>query len=68
LASDDEVLRRIEQEALHGAGIGYVDAQLIAATRLTPDTALWTSNKRLSTVTTRLGLGFIPAPHLGSRR
>jgi predicted nucleic acid-binding protein len=67
MASDDEVLRLIEQESLHGAGIGYVDAQLIAATRLTPDTALWTRDERLSTVTTRLGLGFSPAPHPGSR-
>ena len=59
---------RQAEEALYGAGIGYVDAQLIAATRLTPDTALWTRDKRLSAVTARLGLGFQPAPHRESRR
>ncbi|NNM96694.1 MAG: type II toxin-antitoxin system VapC family toxin [Candidatus Dormibacteraeota bacterium] len=56
LADNDEVLRLIDQEGLSGAGIGYVDAQLLAATRLTPDTKLWTRDKRLSTVTARLGL------------
>lgn len=68
LATDSEVLSLIEQEALYGAGIGYVDAQLIAATRLTPDTALWTRDKRLSAVTARLGLSFQPTPHRESRR
>ncbi|MEO6142450.1 MAG: PIN domain-containing protein [Dermatophilaceae bacterium] len=58
LAGDDEVLRLIELEALSGAGIGYVDAQLLASTRLTPDAALWTKDKRLLAVTARLGLDF----------
>ena len=62
LAGDDEVLRPIEQEGLHGAGIGYVDAQLVAATMLTPDAALWTRGRRLSAVTARLGLGHQPTP------
>lgn len=63
VAENDEVLRLIEQTVLYGAGIGYVDAQLLAATRLTPDTTLWTRDKRLSTVTARLGLSFQPTPH-----
>ena len=58
LAGDDEVLTLIEQEALYGAGIGYVHAHLLAATRLTPDTTLWTRDKRLSAVAARLGLAF----------
>ena len=68
LAGDDEVLRLIEQQGLSGAVIGYVDAQLIAATRLTPDTALWTRDKSLSVVTARLGLAFQPTPHPESQR
>lgn len=60
LATDDEVLGLIGQEALYGAGIGYVDAALLAATRLTRDAALWTRDKRLSSVAARLGLGFQP--------
>jgi len=58
LASDDEVMGLIEQEGLAGAGIGYVDAQVLAATRLTADATLWTRDKRLSEVTARLGLAF----------
>ena len=61
LADGDEVLRFINQEALHGAGIGYVDAQLLTATRLTPGTLLWTRDQRLATVAARLGLDHWPA-------
>ena len=62
VADDDEVLQLIEHEPLHGAGIGYVDAQLLASTKLTPDARLWTSDKRLATVTACAGLGFQPNP------
>lgn len=66
LADNNEVLRLISQETLYGAGIGYVDAQVLAATRLTPDTRLWTRDKRLATITKRLGLDFQPSRHPGS--
>jgi len=58
VASAEEVLEFIAQEALYRSGIGYVDAQLLAATRLTPDALLWTTESRLSTVAARLGVGF----------
>jgi predicted nucleic acid-binding protein len=60
VAGDDEVMVLIEQEGLAGAGIGYVDAHLLAATRLTADATLWTTDTRLSEVTARLGLAFQP--------
>jgi hypothetical protein len=60
LAGDDEVMGLIVRERLPGTGIGYVDAQLLAATRLTADTRLWTKDKRLASVAARLGLGHIP--------
>jgi predicted nucleic acid-binding protein len=60
VATDDEVLRVIDGEVLHGAGIGYVDAQLLAASRLTPDARLWTGDRRLSSVAVRLGVAFHP--------
>ncbi len=56
IATDEEVLRMIDDEALHGAGIGYVDAQLLASSRLTTDARLWTADRRLSRVAARLGL------------
>ena len=61
LATDSEMLTLIQKESLSGTGIGYVDAQLLAATRLTSDARLWTRDKRLSVVTDRLELGFRPA-------
>lgn len=58
VAHDNEVLLLIEQERLYGAGIGYVDAQLLAATKLTPEALLWSRDKRLRAFAERLGLGF----------
>jgi predicted nucleic acid-binding protein len=54
--SDDEVLGFIDQHALFGLGIGYVDAHLLVAARLTPHASLWTRDKRLHEVAERLGL------------
>lgn len=62
VAEHDEVLSLIEQAVLYGVGIGYIDAQLLAATRLTPDATLWTKDKRLAALTARLDLGFQPTP------
>ena len=56
VADEDEVLRLVDREGLYGTGIGYVDAQLLAATRLTPDARLWTRDRRLATVTAQLEL------------
>ena len=67
VAEHDEVLLLIEQQALSGAGIGYVDAQLLAASRLTPDTKLWTTDKRLANIAARLGLEHQPAEHAQGR-
>ncbi|MGH3589027.1 MAG: type II toxin-antitoxin system VapC family toxin [Pseudonocardia sp.] len=60
VATDDEVLILIQRETLYGTGIGYVDAQLLAAARLTPDALLWTRDKGLSRAAARLGLAFKP--------
>jgi predicted nucleic acid-binding protein len=56
LADDAEVMHLIEDEKLHGTGIGYIDAQLLAATLLTPNARLWTTDKRLHALSTRLGI------------
>ena len=56
LANDNEVLLFIEREKLFGAGIGYVDAHLLAATKLTPGTLLWTRDRRLREASARLAL------------
>ena len=56
VASADEVLGFIGANALHGVGIGYVDAHLLASVRLTPGAALWTLDKRLAVAATRLSV------------
>lgn len=56
VATPAEILIFVERHRLQGLGIGYVDAQLLAATRLTPDTRLWTDDKRLAAAGSRLGL------------
>lgn len=55
-ASDAEVLHLIQGERLFGIGIGYVDAHLLAATRLTQGASLWTRDQRLSAAAERLSL------------
>jgi predicted nucleic acid-binding protein len=55
-ATDSEVLHFIDEHVLFGAGIGYVDAHLLAATRLTTGAALWTRDKPLLSAANRLGL------------
>lgn len=59
-ANEGEVLHFIEQHRLFGQGIGYVDAHLLAAIRLTPGTELWTLDARLHAVAERLDLAMRP--------
>jgi hypothetical protein len=56
VADHDEVLMLVEQHQLFGTGIGYVDAQLLASTRLTPGTSLWARDRRLRAAAVKLGI------------
>ena len=56
LAADAEVLHFISRHSLFGRGVGYVDAHLLAATRLTAGTSLWTRDRRLGRVASDLAL------------
>jgi len=56
VATEGEVLSFIEQNTLYGLGIGYIDAHLLAAVRLSPGATLWTRDKRLLAAGTSLGL------------
>ncbi|EDT03333.1 type II toxin-antitoxin system VapC family toxin [Burkholderia ambifaria] len=55
-ATDDEVQRMIDVVPLHGLGIGYVDAHLLASVRLTGGSKLWTRDRRLLAAAERLQL------------
>jgi predicted nucleic acid-binding protein len=54
--SHREVLQFVDREALFGRGIGYVDAHLLAAARLTVGAKLWTRDRRLQAVAVQLDL------------
>ena len=56
VANDIEVLKFIGERKLPGSGIGYIDAHLLAATALTPETTIWTRDKRLRAVARSLSL------------
>ena len=57
-ASLSEVLAFIEREKLYGLGCGFVDIALLASTRITPDTVLWTLDKSLNNLAHRFGVAF----------
>lgn len=61
VATDDEVMTLVDRHQLYGLGIGYVDAQLLASTQLTVDTALWTGDRRLVAAALRVGCAVEPA-------
>jgi predicted nucleic acid-binding protein len=56
VATDAEVLRFIERQALFGRGVGYLDVHLLAAVRLTAGAVLWTRDRRLHGIAEQLGL------------
>jgi hypothetical protein len=58
VATQEEVLKLIDEQSLHGIGVGYVDAHLLASVRLTVDAALWTHDKRLRAAADDQGLGW----------
>jgi predicted nucleic acid-binding protein len=56
VATEEEVARMIENLELYGAGIGYVDAHLVATSILIENAKLWTRDKRLLAVAQQLGI------------
>ncbi len=56
VATDAETLHFIERNEVFGLDIGYVDAHLLAAARLTAGASLWTQDKRLNEAARSLDL------------
>lgn len=59
-ASHDEAMRFISARGLAGSGIGYVDAHLLASTKLSQADALWTRDQRLVRAAERMGVAVTP--------
>lgn len=66
VATDAETLHFIDWHALYERGIGYIDAHLLAAIRLTTGTTLWTHDKRLHEIAAQLRLAASLSPGPGS--
>lgn len=57
--SSDVVIATIEQRALMGRGIGFVDAHLVLSAAERKDTQFWTRDRRLHHVADELGVAFV---------
>lgn len=60
VATQIEVLTIIERHELFGKGCGYVDIALLASTLITGNLQLWTFDKRLELLASKLGVSFDP--------
>ena len=58
IATTEKTLGRIERAQLHDRGCGAVNISLLASVLLTFDTLLWTFDKNLDALATRLGVVF----------
>lgn len=65
VVTPDEMLGFVERNALHGLGVGYVDVQLLAAARVTPQARLWTRDRRLHRAAEQLGVAADPSGRNG---
>ena len=63
VATTDETLALIERNPVHDSGCGAIDMALLASVLLTPDALLWTLDRKLAAVASRLGVAFSPASH-----
>jgi predicted nucleic acid-binding protein len=58
VATTEEVLSLIETERLYGKGCGAIDNALLASVLMTPHARLWTADRNLQALATRLGVVF----------
>lgn len=58
-----EVLVFIEKEQLFGLGCGFVDLTLLVSVVITPNTALWTLDRKLLALADRLNIGYRTSVH-----
>ena len=61
VATSDETLALIERERLYDCGCGAIDLALLASVLLTPDTFLWTLDKKLGALAVLMGVSFSAA-------
>ena len=57
-AQDWEIIDFIQLQRLHGRGLSFVDAHLLASVMLASHARLWTDDRRLHDVATEFGIGY----------
>ena len=62
-ASLREVMAFMERESIYGIGCGLIELMLLASVLITPDTELWTLDKRLAALAQRFGVLHEPTLH-----
>jgi predicted nucleic acid-binding protein len=60
VARHAQVMQLIDAQNLFSTGIGFVDAHLLASTRLLLGSRVWTRDKRLLAQAERLGVAYTP--------
>ena len=58
IATTNETLDLIQREQFHDSGCRAVDMMLLASVLLTPGATLWTIDKNLEALSTRMGVAF----------
>ncbi len=61
VGSEFEVMHFISKKILHGKGIGYVDAHLVASALLMNNMYIWTRHKKMLKIAKQLDLAYIEA-------
>ena len=62
-ASHQETLYCLEQNNLMGKGVGFIDLHLLASTLLSPNTSLWTNDRRLQKIAKSLNIAWFWEHH-----
>lgn len=55
----EDVVGFVRARGLHGRGIGWIDAHLLASA-LVANVPLWTADARLASLAMELGIGYVP--------
>ena len=58
VVTDTEALLFIDEHALMGRGIGYIDVHLLASAVLGQDVELWTRDRRLARIAAEIEIAF----------
>ncbi len=57
-ASHNEALHCLEENKLMGKGVGFIDLHLLSSTLLSPNTFLWTHDRRLQNLAESLSISW----------